>query len=244
MAVRFRPPLMKKSTATEALRRVEESREHAGGERPNGDGEVCESMPHGDRRDRKLGSRPWLHTVPDSGLFLSDQPNRRMAEAAKRPFWMHQLVEYILGGALVASGLQSPQPLVPSVLGGIVLLHAAVTRGALAAFRLIDRKLHRVLDPLVIGLEIVGALQPWISVDNGSRFIIGGIAAVHVVVWLGSSFTEKAKKPKASGSPAAGRAAAAAPAGDRSAELGRSAGRLVGNGVQAVRKAKAKRSNG
>lgn len=163
-----------------------------------------------------------------------------MADAGKRPFWMHQLVEYILGGALVASGLQSPQPLVPSVLGGIVLLHAAVTRGALAAFRLIDRKLHRLLDPLVIGLEIVGAVQPWISIDNSSRFVIAGIAAVHSVVWLGSSFTEKAKKPKA----ATGSSAAAAPAGDRSAELGRSAGRLVGNGVQAVRKAKARRSNG
>jgi hypothetical protein len=169
-----------------------------------------------------------------------------MAEAGKRPFWMHQLVEYILGGALVASGLQSPQPLVPSVLGGIVLLHAAVTRGAMAAFRLIDRKLHRLLDPVVIGLEIAGAVQPWISVDNSSRMVIGGIAAVHVVVWLGSSFTEKAKKPKPKPAvePSAAGAAAAAPAGDRSSELGRSAGRLVGNGVQAVRKAKAKRSNG
>lgn len=169
-----------------------------------------------------------------------------MADAGKRPFWMHQLVEYILGGALVASGLQSPQPLVPSVLGGIVLLHAAVTRGALAAFRLIDRKLHRLLDPVVIGVEIVAAVQPWISVDNGTRFIIGGIAAVHSVVWLGSSFTEKAKKPKvAAGSSAA--ASAAAPPGDRSADFGRSAGRMVGNGVKAVRKAKAvreaKRSN-
>lgn len=174
-----------------------------------------------------------------------------MAEAGKRPFWMHQLVEYILGGALVASGLQSPQPLVPSLLGGLILLHAAVTRGALAAFRLIDRKLHRVLDPLVIGLEIVGALQQWISVDNATRFVIGGIAAVHFVVWLGSSFTEKATKPKA-----AARSSAAAPTpgasatvtpdavGGRSADIGRSAGRLVGGGVQAVRRAKAKRTKG
>ncbi len=174
-----------------------------------------------------------------------------MAEAGKRPFWMHQLVEYILGGALVASGLQSPQPLVPAVLGGLILLHAAVTRGALAAFRLIDRKLHRVLDPLVIGLEIVGALQQWISVDNVTRFVIGGIAAVHFVVWLGSSFTEKAKKPKAAATSAAaaptpGASATFTPdaAGGRSADLGRSAGRLVGSGVQAVRRAKAKHTKG
>jgi hypothetical protein len=29
---------------------------------------------------------------------------------AKRPFWMHQLVEYVLGIVLIAQGLQSPTP--------------------------------------------------------------------------------------------------------------------------------------
>ena len=161
-----------------------------------------------------------------------------MAETGKRPFWMHQLVEYILGGALVASGLQSKDPLVPAVLGGVIMLHAAITRGAMAAFRLIDRKLHRVLDPVVIGLELFAAAQPWVSVENGSRFIIFGIAVVHLVVWIGTSFTEKVKQPKAA-PPAAGAAAT-----DRSTKAGQSAGRLVGSGVRAVRKAKAKRSGG
>jgi hypothetical protein len=172
-----------------------------------------------------------------------------MAEAGKRPFWMHQLVEYILGGALVASGLQSPQPLVPAVLGGIVMVHAAITRGALAAFRIIDRRLHRVLDPVVIALQIIGAVQQWISVDNGTRVIIGGIAAVHLVVWLGSSFTEKPKAAKGAKTTAttattASSSAASAPDApkDRATDLGRSAGRLVGGGVKAVRAARAKRS--
>jgi hypothetical protein len=150
-----------------------------------------------------------------------------MAEAGKRPFWMHQLVEYILGGALVASGLQSPTPLVPAALGGLIMLHSAITRGALAAFRVIDRRLHRSLDPVVIGLCVVGALQPWISVDNGTRIIILGIAAVHLVVFLGSSFEERTKAPKQ---------AAAPKGGDRSTDIGRTAGRVVGSGVNAVRK--------
>ena len=183
-----------------------------------------------------------------------------MAEGGKRPFWMHQLVEYILGGALVASGLQSPYPLVPAVLGGIVMGHAAITRGALAAFRVIDRRLHRVLDPLVIGLQVLGAVQPWITVDPGTRVIIGGIAAVHFVVWFSSSFSEKPKKPAKSEQATSGQAkserAESAPAGnpngtpsdapvagDRSAEIGRSAGRMVGSGVNAVRRAKEKRAN-
>lgn len=157
-----------------------------------------------------------------------------MADLGKRPFWMHQLAEYILGGALVASGLQSPTPAVPAVLGGVIMLHAAVTKGALAAFRVIGRRLHRTIDPVIIGAEIVAAVQPWISVENGSRVIIGGVAAVHLLVWAGSSFTERTKQPVAT--------AADGPLGDRSADIGRTAGRVVGTGVNVVRRAKAKRS--
>lgn len=157
-----------------------------------------------------------------------------MAEAGKRPFWMHQLVEYILGGALVASGLQSRTPIVPAVLGGVIMLHSAITKGALAAFRVIDRKLHRSLDPVVIALCAFGALQPWVSVDNGTRVIILGIAAVHLVVFFGSSFQERTKTPKAAQQQ--GAAGAAAKGTDRSTDIGRTAGRVVGNGVNAVRK--------
>ena len=152
------------------------------------------------------------------------------------------MVEYILGAALVASGLQSPQPIVPAVVGGFLLLYSAATRGALAAFRLIDRRVHRVADPLLIVVQVGAALQQWVSVDNGTRIIMFGIAFVHLVVWLGSSFTEKEKKAKPSpvASPAAG---TAQPVGDRSTELGRSAGRWAAKGVLAVRTAKAKRES-
>jgi hypothetical protein len=152
---------------------------------------------------------------------------------------MHQLVEYILGGALVASGLQSPTPLVPAVLGGVIMLHAAITKGALAAFRVIDRRLHRVLDPFVIGLCVVGGLQPWVSVESSTRAIVIGIAVVHLVVFFGSSFTERTKAPK--GGPSTSQSASSstsspAAGGDRSTDLGRTAGRVVGAGVNAVRK--------
>lgn len=174
-----------------------------------------------------------------------------MAEGGKRPFWMHQLVEYILGGALVASGLQSPYPAVPAVLGGIIMLHAAVTRGALAAFQVLDRRVHRMLDPFVIGVVFAGAVQPWITVDPGTRMIIGGVGAVHLVVWLGSSFHEKPKKspkppsvagnaPGATGATGATTSSSSSAAEGRSAEIGRSAGRIVGSGVNAARRTKDK----
>ena len=170
--------------------------------------------------------------------------NSASAGAAKRPFWMHQLVEYILGGALVASGMQSPTPIAPAVVGGLLLLYAASTRGALSAFRLIDRRWHRLLDPLFVALEAVAAVQPWIETEPGARFVLGGIAVVHAVVWWGSTYTERAPRVDRRAAAQAAVQAALDPEArpDRSTELGRSAGRMVGSGVKAVRRARAARS--
>jgi hypothetical protein len=143
----------------------------------------------------------------------------------KRPFWMHQLVEYILGIALVASGAQSPTPAVPAVLGGIILLNAALTKGALGAFRAYGRATHRLLDPIVMLVCIAGAVQRWITVELSTRAVVLAIVAVHFVVFIGSSFYERPPK-----------GARVKPAGDRSTELGKSAGRVVGSGVKTARK--------
>lgn len=137
---------------------------------------------------------------------------------------MHQLVEYILGGALVAVGLQSPTPVVPSVLGGIVMLNAAITVGPVGAFRLIRRRLHRLIDVVVIAAELTAGVQPWINLESGTRVIVVGIALVHVFVWWQTNYAERAKLLSVS------------PEGGRSTEVGRIAGRLVGNGVNAVRR--------
>jgi hypothetical protein len=147
-----------------------------------------------------------------------------MAMPTKRPFWMHQIVEYILGGALVASGLQSPTPAVPSVLGGIVMLNSAMTVGPAGAFRVFKRRFHRVTDVFVIATEVTAAVQPWIDLASATRIIIIGIAFVHLFVWWNTNFAERVKTLKVSTE------------GGRSTEVGRIAGRLVGNGVNAVRR--------
>ena len=144
---------------------------------------------------------------------------------AKRPFWMHQIVEYILGVALIATGLQSPTPIVPGVLGLLIILNAAITKGPVAAFRVLSKKAHRVIDVGLIALTFVAAFQPWLDTDSGVRLIVVFIGVVYAFVWWQSNFTEKVKGPKV-----------AAGEGGRSAEVGRFAGRLVGNGVNAVRR--------
>jgi len=162
-----------------------------------------------------------------------------MAEAGKRPFWMHQLVEYILGGALVASGLQSPYPVMPSLLGGIIMMHAAMTKGALAAFSVIPRQIHRFIDPVIILLVVISAIRPWAKIDEGTRVIILGIAVVHFVVWLSSSFAEKSKKQKsAPGAPAP--PSAPLDPNDRSVVVGQKAGRMAASGVLFARRQKDK----
>ena len=168
-----------------------------------------------------------------------------MGESGKRPFWMHQLVEYILGGALVASGIQSPYPVMPAVLGGVIILHAAFTRGAMAAFNVIDRRIHRFIDPFIIVLVVFSAIRPWAEIDEGTRFVVLGIAAVHAVVWMSSSFAEKPTRSKKQKSAPAAPVKAAAPGepadpNDRSVIVGQKAGRMAASGVLFARRTRDK----
>jgi hypothetical protein len=156
-----------------------------------------------------------------------------VADVGKRPFWMHQLVEYILGAALAAVGLQSPTPLMPALAGVIVILHGAITKAPLAAFQVIGRRTHRVVDLGVIAFEVLAAVQPFVDVESATRMIMIAIAIVHLFVWWQTSYKERVKRPKAARSPIE--------TTGRSADIGRTAGRLVGSGVNIARRAKARR---
>ena len=126
----------------------------------------------------------------------------------KQPFWMHQIVEYLLGGALLAQGLQSPEPVAPALAGLLVLANAATVRGAaFSAFRLVSRRVHRVLDLVVIAAVVVLAVQPWIDADDGLRLVMLGIAAGLGFVWWRSSFAERARPSVATGALAGPRGA-------------------------------------
>ena len=140
-----------------------------------------------------------------------------------RPFWLHQAAEYLLGLVLVAQGLQSPTPVVPSVAGGIVLLNAACVEGPLAAFRLVSRRAHRWADLVVIGMLVVVAALPWLDVDNTSRVLMVIVAVILTVVWWNSSFAAPAPRSRDQ-------------MVDRSEAVGRLAGRAVGNTVKAARR--------
>ena len=154
-------------------------------------------------------------------------------ERERRPFWIHQMVEYIVGIALISSSVQLPDPAVPALLGLLIVLNAAVAKGSAGAFRLVGRRLHRTLDLVVIGILTFLALQPWWSIDTTSRMLIGSIAFILCFVWFYTDFAEQRSRSERK----AQRAAAKAARGPTdSTEIGRRAGRLVGGTINSAKR--------
>jgi hypothetical protein len=150
-------------------------------------------------------------------------------ERVRRPFWVHQLVEYLLGIGLISAAIQMPQPAVPAVLGLVIILNASVAKGAAGAFRLAGKQAHRRLDVVVMLLLVAGAVQPWISIDNISRLLLGGVGFVLWFVWFHTDFTEKVARSER-------KAAANDAPRPTSEDIGRGAGRAVGGGVNSLKR--------
>lgn len=145
----------------------------------------------------------------------------------KRPFWLHQAAEYLLGVVLVAQGLQSPTPAMPSIAGGLIMFNAAIVRGPLAAFRAVGRGLHRVLDVVVVLVVVAMGVQPFVSVEGSTRVTMVVIAGIMGFVAWQTNYTEKVRVRADVGVD-----------GGRGVEIGRIAGRFVGDGVNAARRLK------
>ena len=149
-----------------------------------------------------------------------------MTERAMRPFWIHQLAEYLIGIALIAQGLQEKDPVVPAVAGVLVLLNAAIARGPLGAFKWVGRRVHRWLDLVVIIAILVTALQPWTTVPPGGRLVMLVMLVPLGFLWF---YTDWAERPA--------RKARRLERADVTGEtVGRSAGRLAGNAFNTIKK--------
>lgn len=149
-----------------------------------------------------------------------------------RPFWIHQLAEYLMGVALIAQGMQDPEPLVPALAGVLVLVNAAIVRGPLGAFRFVGRGLHRWLDLAVMVAILVGAVQPWIPVDVGGRLIMLVMLLPLGFLWFYTDWQERPGR----------RRRRLEAAGPTSEQVGRSAGRMAANAYLAGKRAVEKRS--
>jgi hypothetical protein len=149
-----------------------------------------------------------------------------MGERAMRPFWVHQLAEYLIGIALVAQGMQDPEPLVPALAGALVMVNASIVRGPLGAFRLVGRGVHRWLDMIVMVAVLAGALQPWTAVEFSGRLVMLVMLVPLGFLWFYTDWAERAERRQR-------RAERAGPTGE---QLGRSAGRMAGNAFRAIKR--------
>ena len=154
-------------------------------------------------------------------------------ERVRRPFWAHQLIEYLLGIGLISVAIQMPQPAVPAVLGLVIILNAAITKGAAGAFRWAGKSAHRRLDVVVMALLLGGAVQPWVSIDNTSRLLLGAVAFVLWFVWFHTDFTEKVSRAERKAAKGAGAGGGERPSSE---QIGRGAGRVVGGGVNSLKR--------
>jgi hypothetical protein len=159
---------------------------------------------------------------------MHDVPMAR-TDRVLRPFWLHQAAEYLIGLVLVAMGLQTLKPTVPVLAGAIVLLNAALVDGPLGAWRLFDRRAHRIVDLVVIGILLLGAIFPVMGNDATGRALLAVAAVVLAVVWWNSAFENRASRRQVAA------ARVAVPKTDRSEAIGRGAGRLAGNVAKAIR---------
>ncbi len=147
-------------------------------------------------------------------------------ERALRPFWLHQVVEYVIGLVLISLAIQSPVPAVPAVLGLVIVLNAAIARGPAGAFNVLHRKAHRVVDVVVIVALVAAAFQPWFEVDTTGQLLLILIALVLAVVWFHTDFEDRSGRK-------ARRSAQARPSSE---ERGRQAGRVVGDTVNSLKR--------
>jgi hypothetical protein len=113
---------------------------------------------------------------------VNDAPRRG------RPFWLHQIGEYLIGAVLVASAWYSPEPTVQAVLGGLIIVNAAFADGAAGAFPLVDRRIHKWLDVVIMVLLLAAAVQGWVDVDTTGRIALPTMSVLMFLLWRNTDF--------------------------------------------------------
>jgi hypothetical protein len=112
----------------------------------------------------------------------------RDEQRSRGPFWLHQLGEYLIAAILIASAWYSPEPLVQAVLGALIIINAAFADGAAGAFPLVDRRIHKWFDVVIMVLLLVAAVQGWVDVDTTGRIALPTMAILMFMLWRNTDF--------------------------------------------------------
>jgi hypothetical protein len=114
------------------------------------------------------------------------------------PFWVHQVVELLLGILLLVQGARTGEHTAVLVtLGGLLLLLVLCSEGALSAWPVIGRRLHRVLD--LVAVVVLAASPLALGLDHVLAIVILELAA-GAMLWLAlrTAWPARAAPPPAS----------------------------------------------
>ena len=114
---------------------------------------------------------------------------RQLTRPTGRGFWLHQIVEYLIAAALILISAQSDYPIVTSAFGIALLINVTITDGPLSAYKIISRKVHRIIDWLYVVALVVGSLA--LDIDQSTRTTLFGVAVALVVIALSTNYTKK-----------------------------------------------------
>ena len=129
--------------------------------------------------------------------------------AGRVPFWIHQLVELLLGGLLLVEGARTGEHTAVLVsLGAVLLLLALCSDGALGAWTWIGRRLHRVLD--LVAAAVLALSPLLLGLDHLLAIVILEVAAA-AMVWLALRTEWRTNPKRSSQRPAAPPTPAASP---------------------------------
>jgi hypothetical protein len=119
------------------------------------------------------------------------------------PFWVHQVVELLLGILLLVQGARTGEHTAVLVtLGGLLLLLTLCSEGALSAWPVIGRRLHRVFDLVAVVVLAVSPLA--LGLDHVLAIVILELAA-GAMLWLAlrTAWPTRAAPPVPSATPPA-----------------------------------------
>ncbi len=112
--------------------------------------------------------------------------------AGKLPYWMHQVLEYLIGIMVLFECARISRPAAPVLVAAAVLVLGALGDAPASAFRGVPRPVHRILDVVVAVVSLgLGAVGP-VSAAGRVALVIVGVCLL-LLAWR-TDFTPKAPK--------------------------------------------------